>query len=144
MKKIFSVLAILIFALSFSQRNSTNIEVRVNKDQTDKIYKGGQDKFKKDLSDNLQYTANAFQVLGDFKLNFSVDENGEVSDVKLYPELFDKSFEREVKRDVSRMEKHFAKNQKQNISVNLNFSREVIPSDSRFAFINNNNQPLAR
>jgi hypothetical protein len=134
MRKLFSVLAISVFALSFSQQNNTNIKVTVDKSLSDKIYKGGQDKFKENLSDNLQYTANDFQVLGDYQLNFSVDENGKISDVKLYPELFDKSLEREMKRDLSRIGKHFVTDKKQNISVGLSFSREVWPQDSRGSF----------
>lgn len=123
MKKIISILAVLVFAFSYSQVNNTNVEIRANKDQIEKVYPKGLDKFKEDLSSNLQFTANDFQVLGNFKLDFNVNENGEISDIKISPELFDKAFEREVKRDVSRMAKHFASNQKENISVNLSFSR---------------------
>lgn len=128
MKKIFSILAILFFALSFSQ---TYVKVISQKDQLEKSYKGGQDNFNKDLSSNLQQTGSLFQVTGDFKLNFKVDENGDISNVRVLPELFDNSFEREVKRDVLRMKKHFVSNQEQNVSVDLNFSRNIPDQDGR-------------
>lgn len=128
MKKIFSIIAISVFALSYSQ---TYVKVTSDKSQLETVYAGGQQKFNTDLSDNLQYTGNAFQVNGDFKLNFNIDENGKISDVKLLPELFDKSFEREVKRDLGRMKKHFVSNQKQNVSVGLSFSRDIPYNDGR-------------
>ncbi|MEY8758073.1 hypothetical protein [Chryseobacterium tongliaoense] len=128
MKKIFSIIAISVFALSFSQ---TYVKVTSDKNQLETVYAGGQQKFNTDLSDNLQYTGNTFQVNGDFKLNFNIDENGKISDVKLSPELFDKSFEREVKRDLGRMKKHFVGNQKQNVSVGLSFSRDIPDHDGR-------------
>ncbi|MDF2933916.1 MAG: hypothetical protein K0R36_3247 [Chryseobacterium sp.] len=136
MKKIFSALAIMVFAFSFSQ---TSVSVKSDKMQLEKIYTGGQEKFDRDLQNNLEYTANSFQAIGDFKLNFIVDENGKISDIKLLPQLFDKSFEKEVKRDVMRMKKHFANNKKQNISVALNFSRDYRSSDDRQAFMTNDN-----
>ena len=132
MKKLLSVLALLVYTFSFSQ---TYVEVKSSKTQLEKVYKGGQKKFDRDLQNNLGYTANGFQAIGDFQLNFSVDEDGKISDIKLLPELFDKSFEREVKRDVGRMKKHFANNTNQNISVALNFSREIGGSDIRQAFM---------
>lgn len=136
MKKLLSVLAIAVFTFSFSQ---TNVNVKSDKQQLEKLYDGGQAKFNKDLRDNLGYTANAFQALGDFKLNFSVDEDGKISNVKLLPELFDKSFEREVKRDVMRMKKHFTNNANQKISVALNFSREYRDYENNGALLTNDN-----
>lgn len=100
MKKLLSVLAIAVFTFSFSQ---TNVSVKSDKQQLEKVYNGGHAKFNKDLQNNLEHTANAFQALGDFKLNFSIDEDGKISDIKLFPQLFDQAFEREVKRDVLRM-----------------------------------------
>ena len=138
MKKIISILAVLIFAFSYSQVNNTNVEIKANKDQIEKVYPKGLDKFKEDLSSNLQFTANDFQVLGNFKLDFNVNENGEISDIKISPELFDKAFEREVKRDVSRMAKHFASNQKENISVNLSFSRGYKDKNERVHYASYN------
>lgn len=134
MKKIFSLLAITIFAFSFSQQNKTSIEIKTDKDKIEKVYSKGFEKFKNDLANNLQYTANSFQVLGDFKVNFTINENGKISDVKVFPELFDKSFENEVKRDVSRMQKHFSSNQKENISINLSFSRGYRDFNERVQF----------
>ncbi|EJL73700.1 hypothetical protein [Chryseobacterium populi] len=128
MKKIFSVITISVFTLSYSQ---TYVKVTSDKNQLETVYAGGQQKFNTDLSDNLQYTGNAFQVNGDFKLNFNIDEDGKISEVKLLPELFDKSFEREVKRDLGRIKKHFVSNQKQNVSVSLSFSRDIPDHDGR-------------
>lgn len=131
MKKLLSIFAISIFTFSFSQQNNTNVEVKVNKDQIEKIYPKGFDKFKQDLAGNLQYTANNYQVLGNFKLDFTVDNNGKISDLKISPTVFDTSFEREIKRDVSRMAKKFTTVEKENISVNLNFSRGYRSFDDR-------------
>jgi len=103
------------------------------------VYNGGQAKFNKDLQNNLEHTANAFQALGDFKLNFSIDKDGKVSDIKLFPQLFDQAFEREVKRDVMRMKKHFANNTNQKISVALNFSRDYRDSEINRALLTNDN-----
>ncbi|MCU7617359.1 hypothetical protein NZ698_09120 [Chryseobacterium sp. PBS4-4] len=136
MKKLLSVLSIAVFTFSFSQ---TNVSVKSDKQQLEKVYNGGQVKFNKDLQNNLGHTANVFQALGDFKLNFSVDEDGKISNIKLLPELFDKSFEREVKRDVQRMKKHFANNTNQKISVALNFSREYRDSENTGALLTNDN-----
>lgn len=131
MKKLLSIFAISIFTFSFSQQNNTNVEVKVNKDQIEKIYPKGFNKFKQDLAGNLQYTANNYQVLGNFKLDFTVDNNGKISDLKISPTVFDTSFEREIKRDVSRMAKNFTTVEKENISVNLNFSRGYRSFDDR-------------
>lgn len=131
MKKIFSVLAVTVFAFSFSQ---TYVNVSSAKNQVENVYKGGQEKFEYDLTNNLRYTANAFQANGNFTLNFKVNENGDITDVKLLPELYDKGFEREVKRDLGRMKKHFAVNQPKNVSVALSFGRDLKPSDGRLAF----------
>lgn len=131
MKKIFSVLALTVFAFSFSQ---TYVNVSSVKNQVENVYKGGQEKFEYDLTNNLRYTANAFQANGDFTLNFKLNENGDITDVKLLPELYDKGFEREVKRDLGRMKKHFAVNKPENVSVRLSFGRDLKPSDGRLAF----------
>ncbi|WP_375181520.1 hypothetical protein [Chryseobacterium sp.] len=131
MKKIFSVLALTVFAFSFSQ---TYVNVSSVKNQVENVYKGGQEKFEYDLTNNLRYTANAFQANGDFTLNFKLNENGDITDVKLLPELYDKGFEREVKRDLGRMKKHFAVNKPKNVSVGLSFGRDLKPSDGRLAF----------
>lgn len=131
MKKIFSVLALTVFAFSFSQ---TYVNVSSVKNQVENVYKGGQEKFEYDLTNNLRYTANSFQANGDFTLNFKVNENGDITDVKLLPELYDKGFEREVKRDLGRMKKHFAVNKPENVSVRLSFGRDLKPSDGRLAF----------
>jgi len=136
MKKLLSALAFAVFTFSFSQ---TYVGVKSDKSQLENVYNGGQEKFNKDLQNNLGYTANVFQALGDFKLNFSVDEEGKISDIKLLPELFDKSFEREVKRDVMRMKKHFANNVNQKISVALNFSREYRDYQNSGALLINDN-----
>lgn len=117
------------FASAFSQQ--TKIDVKADKDQIEKVYPNGLDKFKQDLAGNLQYTANAYQVLGDFKLDFSVDEKGNISNVKIYPEIFDLTFEREVKRDFSRMKKQFTSGKKENVSVGLSFSRGYKSFDDR-------------
>lgn len=85
MRKIISILAVLVFAFSYSQVNNTNVEIKANKDQIEKVYPKGLDKFKEDLSRNLQYTANDYQVLGNFKLDFSINENGKISDIKFLP-----------------------------------------------------------
>ncbi|KMQ69629.1 hypothetical protein ACM39_00760 [Chryseobacterium sp. FH2] len=138
MKKILLILTVSIFTFSFSQQNNTNIKVEVNKNQIEKVYPKGLDRFEKDLAGNLQYTANEYQVLGDFKLNFTVDKNGKISDIKISPEVFDTSFEKEVKRDISRMAKHFASAQKENISVDLSFSRGYNPLDSRINYASSN------
>jgi hypothetical protein len=134
MKKIISILAVLMFAFSYSQVNNTNVDIRADKDQIEKVYPKGLDKFKDDLSSNLQYTANDYQVLGNFKLDFSVNENGKISDIKISPKLFDETFEREVKRDVTRMAKNFASNQKENVSVNLSFSRGYEEKNERVRY----------
>ncbi|KAA0127483.1 hypothetical protein FY557_12745 [Chryseobacterium sp. SN22] len=131
MKKLFSFLATGLFAFSFSQ---TYVKVSFDKNQIENIYKGGQKKFETDLSNNLRYTANTFQANGDFKLSFTISDKGEVANVKLLPELYDKSFEREVKRDIKRMKKYFAGSQNQEVSINLNFGRDLPPSDGRIAF----------
>ncbi|WP_146943975.1 hypothetical protein [Chryseobacterium hagamense] len=131
MKKLFSFLAMGLFTLSFSQ---TYVKVSFDKDQVETIYKGGQKKFETDLSGNLRYTGNVFQANGDFRLSFTLNDKGEIADVKLLPELYDKTFEREVKRDLKRMEKHFAGKQNQEVSVNLSFGRDIQPSDARVAF----------
>lgn len=131
MKKLFSFLALSIFAFLFSQ---TDVKMSSDKSQVDHIYKGRQKKFETDLTNNLKYTANAFQANGDFKLSFNINDKGEVANVKLLPELYDKSFEREVKRDLKRMEKYFAGSQNQDVSVNLSFGRDFRPSDGRVAF----------
>jgi len=136
MKKLLSVLAIAVFTFSFSQ---TNVSVKSDKQQLENVYNGGQAKFNKDLQNNLEHTANAFQALGDFKLNFSIDKDGKVSDIKLFPQLFDQAFEREVKRDVMRMKKHFANNTNQKISVALNFSRDYRDSEINRALLTNDN-----
>lgn len=136
MKKLLSVLAITVFTFSFSQ---TNVSVKSDKQQVENAYNGGQVKFNKDLRDNLGHTANAFQALGDFKLNFNVDEEGKISDIKLFPQLFDQAFEREVKRDVMRMKKHFANSTSQKISVALNFSRDYRDSENNGALLTNDN-----
>ncbi|AYN00965.1 hypothetical protein [Chryseobacterium sp. 3008163] len=136
MKKLLSVLAIAVFTFSFSQ---TNVSVKSDKQQLEKVYNGGQAKFNKDLQNNLGHTANVFQALGDFKLNFSIDKDGKISDIKLFPQLFDQAFEREVKRDVLRMKKHFANNTNQKISVALNFSRDYIDSGNNGALLTNDN-----
>jgi hypothetical protein len=47
--------------------------------------KADRKKFEYDLTNNLRYTANAFQANGDFTLNFKVNENGDITDVKLLP-----------------------------------------------------------
>jgi hypothetical protein len=137
MKKTLSIIAISIFALSFSQRN-TNVEIKVDKDQIEKVYPKGLDKFKQDLAGNLQYTANEYQVLGNFKLNFNVEKDGEISAIKISPKVFDVSFERQVRRDVSRMAKHFASGQKENVSVDLSFSRRYNSFDERARFTASN------
>ena len=134
MKKIFSLLAVSIFAFSFSQQVKTNIELKTDKNKIEKIYKKGFEKFEDDLKGNLQYTANSFQVLGNFKVDLNIDESGKISDLKVFPELFDKSFEKEVKRDISRMQKHFSANRKENISLNLNFSRGYLDLNDRVQF----------
>ncbi len=131
MKKLFSILATGLFTLSFSQ---TYVKVSLEKSQVETIYKGGPKKFESDLSDNLRYTGNVFQANGDFKLSFNVNDKGEIADVKLLPELYDKTFEREVKRDLKRMEKHFAGTRNQEICVNVSFGRDIQPSDARAAF----------
>ena len=133
MKKICSVLAIAIFAFSFSQ---TCVKITSDKAQLKKAYQGGQEKFDYDLANSLKITGGIFQVNGDFKLNFNVNENGNITDIKLLPELFDKSFEKEVKRDVLRMKKHFANNEKQNISVDLSFSRNVVDKSTQSVLTN--------
>lgn len=130
MKKIGLVLAITISAFSFSQ---TYVKVSSDKTQVEDTYKGGQEKFDSDLANNLQVTGGMFQVTGDFKLNFNIDEGGKISDIQLLPELFDKSFEREVKRDVLRMKRHFANNEKQKVSVDLSFSRNIPDQSTRTA-----------
>lgn len=136
MKKLLSVLAIAVFTLSFSQ---TNVSVKSDAHQVEKVYDGGHAKFNKDLQDNLLHTANAFQALGDFKLNFIVGEDGKISDIKLFPQLFDQAFEREVKRDVMRMKKRFVNNTNQKISVALNFSRDYRDSGNNGALLTNDN-----
>ena len=137
MKKIISVLAVLAFTLSFSQ---TLVKIKSDKNVLDSAYKGGQGKFDKDLALNLQQTGNSFQVTGDFVLNFNVNEKGEISDVKLLPELFDKTFEIEVKRDLARVQKNFAKNKEENVSLALNFSRNIPDRDGRINFAPNANR----
>lgn len=141
MKKLLSVLAITVFTFSFSQ---TYVAVKSDKQQLEKVYNGGQAKFNKDLQNNLGHTANAFQALGDFKLNFSVDEDGKISDIKLFPQLFDQAFEREVKRDVMRMKKHFANNTNKKISVDLNFSRDYRDSENNGALLTNDNYAMTQ
>jgi hypothetical protein len=131
MKKLVSFLATGLFALSFSQ---THVKVSLDKNQVEDLYKGGQEKFETDLSDNLTYTGNVFQANGDFKLSFNVNDKGKVTNVKLLPELYDKTFEREVKRDFKRMEKHFAGTCNRKVSVKLSFGRDFQPSDARVAF----------
>lgn len=137
MKKIISVLAVLAFTLSFSQ---TLVSIKSDKNVLNSIYKGGQEKFDKDFALNLQQTGNSFQVTGDFVLNFKVNEEGEISDVKLLPELFDKTFEMEVKRDLARVQKNFAKNKEENVSLALNFSRNIPDRDGRVNFTPNANK----
>lgn len=137
MKKIMSVVAVLAFTFYFSQ---TFVKINSDKNQLNGIYQGGQEKFNKDLSFNLQQTGNSYQVTGDFILKFKVDENGEIADMKLLPELFDKTFEREVKRDLARVQKHFAKNKEENISLALNFSRNIPDQDGRINFTSYTNR----
>ncbi len=136
MKKIISVLAVLAFTFSFSQ---TLVKIKSDKNVLNSVYKGGQEKFDKDLALNLQQTGNSFQVTGDFILNFNVNEKGEVSDVKLLPELFEKTFEVEVKRDLARLQKNFTKNKGENISLALNFSRNIPDQDGRTSLAPNTN-----
>lgn len=136
MKKIISVLAVLAFTFSFSQ---TLVKIKSDKNVLNSVYKGGQEKFDKDLALNLQQTGNSFQVTGDFVLNFNVNEKGEVSDVKLLPELFEKTFEVEVKRDLARLQKNFTKNKEENISLALNFSRNIPDQDGRASLAPNTN-----
>ncbi|KMQ63411.1 hypothetical protein ACM40_00910 [Chryseobacterium sp. BLS98] len=136
MKKIISVLAVLAFTFSFSQ---TLVKIKSDKNVLNNVYKGGQEKFDKDLALNLQQTGNSFQVTGDFVLNFNVNEKGEVSDVKLLPELFEKTFEVEVKRDLARLQKNFTKNKEENISLALNFSRNIPDQDGRASLAPNTN-----
>jgi len=136
MKKLLSVLAIAVFTFSFSQ---TNVSVKSDQKQLETLYTGGQVKFNKDLRDNLVHTANVFQALGDFKLDFIVNEDGKISDIKLFPQLFDQAFEREIKRDVKRMTKHFANNTSQKISVALSFSRDYRDNENNGALLTNDN-----
>jgi hypothetical protein len=136
MKKILSVIAIISFAFAFSQQ--TRIVIKADKDQIEKVYPNGFNEFKQNLAGNLQYTANDYQVLGDFKLDFSIDENGEISNVKILPEISDLSFAKEVKRDFLRMKKKFASGQKENISVGLSFSRDYRSFDERVNLTANN------
>ncbi|CEJ71996.1 hypothetical protein BN1195_04351 [Chryseobacterium oranimense G311] len=136
MKKIISVLAVLAFTHSFSQ---TFVKIKSDKNVLDSAYKGGQEKFDKDLALSLQQTGNSFQVTGDFVLNFNVSEKGEISDIKLLPELFDKTFEIEVKRDLARVQKNFAKNKEEKVSLGLNFSRNIPDQDGRASFAPNTN-----
>lgn len=136
MKKILSVLAIISFAFAFSQQ--TRIAIKADKDQIEKVYPNGLDEFKQNLAGNLQYTANDYQVLGDFKLDFSVDKNGDISDVKISPEVSDLTFAKEVKRDFLRMKNKFASGQKENISVGLSFSRDYRSFDERINLTANN------
>ncbi|WEK68683.1 MAG: hypothetical protein P0Y62_12565 [Candidatus Chryseobacterium colombiense] len=136
MKKILSVLAIVSFAFAFSQQ--TRIVIKADKNQIEKVYPNGLDEFKQNLAGNLQYTANDYQVLGDFKLDFSVDKNGAISDVKISPEVSDLTFAKEVKRDFLRMKNKFASGQKENISVGLSFSRDYRSFDERINLTANN------
>lgn len=110
------------------------MKISSDKRQVENIYRGGQKKFENDLTNNLRYTGNVFQANGDFKLSFNVNDKGELANVKLLPELYDKAFEREVKRDIKRMEKYFAGSRNQEVSVNLSFGRDFQPSDARVAF----------
>jgi len=136
MKKILSVIAMISFTFAFSQQ--TKIVIKADKDQIEKVYPKGLDEFKQNLAGNLQYTANDYQVLGDFKLDFSINENGEISDVKILPEISNLTFAKEVKRDLLRMKKKFASGQKENISVGLSFSRDYRSFDERVNLTANN------
>lgn len=133
MKKTLSVLAVIIFAFAFCQRN-TQINISTNRNQIEKVYPKGFEAFKQNLTGNLQYTANNYQVLGDFKLSFTIDKKGEISDINILPAVDDLSFARAIKRDVLRMQKKFASGNKERILVDLSFSRDYKSIDDRVNF----------
>lgn len=136
MKKVIFIIALSIFTLSFSQ---TSVSLKSDREPLEKIYKDGQSKFNYDLGRNLLFTASSFNASGNFKLNFTIDESGKISDVELLPQLYEKSFEKEVKRDLMRLAKRFVGKSRQNISVDLNFSLENRISDGRDAFMGREN-----
>lgn len=134
MKKVLLLFTIVIFTFNFSQ-NNTVIEIKGDKNKIERIYPKGFADFKERLAGNLQYTANAYQVLGDFTVKFSISEKGKVSDVYILPKVSDQSFEKAVTRDISRMKKWFSSNdKKEDVLLNLNFSRDYKSVDDRVNF----------
>ena len=130
MKKIILMGAILTAGFSLAQ-----VQVSTkNSENLDRIYKGGNEKFERDVQDNLRMLSADYQVNGKFVLTFGLNEKGEIVNTEVTPETSN-VFSTELIRSFKRIKKNFsADHATANLAILLDFNRSFKNEDGRERF----------
>ncbi|WP_313502593.1 hypothetical protein [Kaistella carnis] len=130
MKKFIFIGAILTASFSFAQVQVTT----KHSENLDKVYKGGNEKFEKDVQDNLRMLSADYQVNGKFVLTFGLNEKGEIINTDVTPNISD-AFSTELIRSFKRVKKNFSPDHAtENLAVLLDFNPSFKNEDGRERF----------
>ena len=95
-------------------------------------YPGGNKKFNQEFHDQFMSLFTDYQIRGTFNLEFYIDQNGSISQPRIFPEIDNQTFNKEFLRTLSRMKKKWSPSLysnvpiKQRISFPMNFTMEFI------------------
>ncbi|KIA89334.1 hypothetical protein [Kaistella jeonii] len=129
MKKLFLLTLLFTTVYAYSQVVATSKSNDLNE-----VYKGGNQKFVKDVQNNFNNFSSDFQANGIFTLTFDVDKKGNIINPKVSPEA-DNDFTVALIRSFKRVKNNFSTNTpRKNIAVLLDFRTTFKSDDGRDRF----------
>ena len=103
-------------------------------EEFNEIYKGGSTQLVKDLQADFTFFSSGFQVNGTFILTFDLDQNNQILNAKVSPDI-DQNFSRELIRTFKRVKKNFnAESSEKNSAIVLDFNTNFKETDGKSRF----------